>query len=146
MRYGPTHDLKKRGAMRIFRSKIGLALVFVLGLASAFAALAVAGIWTQNVVNDTNNVRLRIVHTYAGNFDSGWHTHPGLAIVQVTKGALQITQGSCTPKTVSAGDTSVEIPYVPVRAVGLGEIEWTTTFILAYGEAATTPVATSPCA
>lgn len=131
--------------MRIFRSKTGLALVVALGLASAFAAFAVAGIWTQNVVTDTNNVRLRIVHTYAGNFDSGWHTHPGLAVVQVTKGALQITQGSCTPKTVAAGETSVEVPGVPVRAVGLGEVEWTTTFILPYGAAPTTLLDTNPC-
>lgn len=77
---------------------------------------------------------------------TGWHTHPGIAIVQVQKGSLTITQASdCKPKTVSAGDTSIEIPYVPVRAVGVGEIAWTTTFVLGNGEAPTTPISGSPC-
>jgi len=115
----------------------------VLG-AAVVAAVGMAGAWTTSVQADAN-ARVRVVYTYAGNFDSGWHTHPGLTIVQVVKGSLAITQGSCTPKVVSAGDSYIEVPNVPVRAVGLGEIAWTTTFVLPVEVAVATPVATSPC-
>ena len=129
---------------RHIRSNKFIALVAAVVGAAVVAAVGLAGVWNQTVQYDGNNVRLRVVSTSAGNFDSGWHIHPGLAIVQVLKGSLAITQGSCTPKVVSAGDTYVELPYVPVRAVGLGEINWTTSFVIPYGvDVAQT--ATSPC-
>ena len=126
-----------------------LGILVVLGVAVLTAALlaagAIADIWTQTVENDSN-AHLRIVYTYANNFDSGWHFHPGIAIVQVTKGSLTVTSASdCKPKTVSAGDTSIEIPYVPVRAVGVGDTAWTTTFVLANSAPPTTPITTAPC-
>jgi hypothetical protein len=122
-------------------------MVFVAAILAAAlaAAVALADTWTSTVQNDSN-AHLRIVYTYASNFDSGWHFHPGVAIVQVTKGSLTITKASdCKPKTVSAGDTSIEIPYIPTRAVGVGETAWTTTFVLANSQPPTTPVTTSPC-
>jgi len=61
---------------------------------------------------------------------SGWHVHPGLAIVQVQEGSIQIYENGCTPKTVAAGDTSIEIPYEPVRAIATGHVVWTTTFVV----------------
>ena len=120
-------------------------LVVTAMIAAVFAAVALADTWTSTVENDSN-AHLRIVYTYANNFDSGWHFHPGVAIVQVTKGALTVTQASdCKPKTVSAGETSIEVPYVPVRATSVGEVAWTTTFVLANSEPPTTRVSASPC-
>lgn len=97
---------------------------FVLGGASVALAAAL-------VVTDTNTVRLRIVQSDFAVFDSGWHTHPGLVVVQVQKGQLKITQGgSCTSTLVNAGDTYIEVPLVPVRAVAQGDTNWTTSLIL----------------
>ena len=130
-----------------FSAKARMLVILAVTAASAalLAAAAIGDVWTTTVQNDSN-AHLRIVYTYASNFDSGWHYHPGVAIVQVTKGALTITQApDCKPKLVSAGETSIEVPYHATRAVGVGETAWTTTFVLANSEAPTTPVSTNPC-
>ena len=135
----------RRALQRLVYSKISLVLVAALLGGAVVAAAAVGDVWTTTVQNDSN-AHLRIVYTYASNFDSGWHYHPGVAIVQVTKGALTITQApDCKPKLVSAGETSIEVPYHATRAVGVGETAWTTTFVLANSEPPTTPVSTNPC-
>ena len=131
--------------MRVLRSKKMMALVGTLLAAAALAAVGLASVWTQTVRTDSNNVRLRVVSFVASDFDSGWHTHPGPAIVQVTLGSLQIYQGSCTPKTVSAGETFIEVPGVPVRGVAVGRVDWTTSLVILYGSGAQTPVTPSPC-
>jgi quercetin dioxygenase-like cupin family protein len=120
--------------------KIVLALAIVAVAATAGVAVA-----AQTVATDTDNVHLRIVKSqFDDGFDSGWHTHPGPAIVQVQKGRFKIFDGSCEPTIVGAGETYVEVPNAPVLAVAKGEIEWTTTLIYETGQAAATPVA-SPC-
>jgi quercetin dioxygenase-like cupin family protein len=120
--------------------KIVLALAIVAVAATAGVAVA-----AQTIVTDTDNVHLRIVKSqFDDGFDSGWHTHPGPAIVQVQNGRFKIFDGSCEPTIVGAGETYVEVPNVPVLAVAKGEIEWTTTLIYETGQAAGTPVA-SPC-
>lgn len=132
--------------MRALRSKKIVALVGSVLAAAVLATVGLASIWTQTVQSDTNNVRMRIVSSVASDYDSGWHTHPGLAIVQVQLGSFQIYQGSCTtPKTVAAGDTFLEVPGVPVRAVAVGRINWTTTLIVPYGASPTKPVSPNPC-
>jgi quercetin dioxygenase-like cupin family protein len=96
-------------------------------------------------VTDTSNVRLRIIQsTFDEGFDSGWHTHPGPVIVQVQEGLFKIYQGGCEPKVVHEGETFVEVPLVPVRAIAKGRIRWTTSQILPLGEPPQTPAA-SPC-
>lgn len=131
--------------MRVLRSKKLIALAGVLLVAAALAATGLSAVWAQVVQADTvGGVHLRVVSTSASDFDSGWHTHPGLVVVQVLQGSFQITQGSCTPKTVSAGETYIEVPFVPVRAVATGRIVWTTTYILKTEDPVTTTVA-SPC-
>jgi len=47
----------------------------------------------------------------------------------VQEGSFKIYQGSCTPTTVSAGQTFIEAPHLPVRALATGTIRWTTTMI-----------------
>jgi len=67
---------------------------------------------------------------YPQGYDSGWHTHPGPAIVQVQEGVFKIYQGGCEPKVVHEGESFIETPLVPVRAVSKGYIKYTTTLIL----------------
>jgi hypothetical protein len=120
--------------MRFLRSRRFLVLVAGLLAAGIVAAVAIPAVLSQAVVIDATTAHFRIVKTAADGFDSGWHIHPGVAIVQVQQGAFQIYQGSCTPRTVSAGDTYIEIPYEPVRAVATGRIVWTTTLITNQGD------------
>jgi hypothetical protein len=130
------------GVMQLFRSRRFLVFLVVFAVAAAAAAIAVAAVTSQQVITDTTNVHLRVQRTTAEGFDSGWHIHPGLTVVQVQAGSLQITQGSCTPKTVNPGDTFIEVPFTPVRATG--SATWTTTFLVHYEEPVLTAV-TSPC-
>jgi hypothetical protein len=116
--------------MRLLRSKRFLVLLTVFTTAGMAAAIAIAAVTSQQVITDTTKVHLRVVKTTADGFDSGWHVHPGLAVVQVQEGSIQIYANSCTPKAVAAGDTFIEVPYQPVRAIGTGHVVWTTTFVL----------------
>jgi hypothetical protein len=116
--------------MRVLRSKKFLVLLAGLVTAGSAAAIAIAAVTSQQVITDTTNVHLRVQRTIADGFDTGWHVHPGLAIVQVEEGSINIYENSCTPKTVGAGNTSIEIPYRPVRAIATGHVVWTTTFVL----------------
>ena len=119
-------------------------ILFVLAIVAVTAGAGVA-VAAQTVATDTDNVHLRIVKSqFDAGFDSGWHTHPGPAIVQVQKGRFKLFQGSCEPMTVRAGESYIEVPSVPVLAVAKGEIEWTTTLLYESGQPAATPVA-SPC-
>src|SRR5436190_6295786 len=116
--------------MRLFRSNRMLVVLASTAVAAgAFAAVALPALVSQQVINDANGVHFRVVRTVADGFDSGWHVHPGLAIVQVQQGSFQITQGNCTPTTVGAGQTYIEVPHMAVRAVATGRIAWTTTLL-----------------
>jgi hypothetical protein len=116
--------------MRVLRSKKFLVLVAGVVAAGVAAAIAIPAITSQSVILDTTSVHLRVVHTSAEGFDSGWHVHPGLAIVQVQEGSVQIYENSCTPKALAAGDTFVQVPYEPVRVIATGHFVWTTTLVL----------------
>jgi len=95
----------------------------------AVAGTALSGVINQRAIADTSNVHLKIVRTQANGFDSGWHVHPGVAIVQVQEGSFQIYQGTCTPVTVGPGQTFIEVPHLPVRAIAAGFVNWTSTLI-----------------
>ena len=115
---------------------------------AAFGVGVAVGAVSATVVKDTNTVRERIVQNVATDgFDSGWHIHPGPAIVQVQEGQIKIYQGGCNPTVVNAGDTYIETPGVPVDAVVKDSATWTTTLILP-DSAPGTPdrvATTSPC-
>ena len=105
-------------------------MVACLALAAAGLAVGIA-FAASMVVVDTSDVRLRVVQSaFENGFDSGWHTHPGPVIVQVQEGMFKIYQGGCEPVVVHAGDSYIEVPFVPVRAVAKGRIIWTTSQIL----------------
>ncbi|HMC49228.1 MAG TPA: hypothetical protein VKH20_01145 [Solirubrobacterales bacterium] len=82
------------------------------------------------MVADTNTVRERIATiTTDGNFNSGWHIHPGPVIVQVQSGYLKITQHTCNPNVIGPGETYIETPGVPVDAAAKHATTWTITEI-----------------
>jgi hypothetical protein len=136
--------------MRVLRSRKFLILLAGLVTAGTAAAIAIAAVTSQSVITDTTNVHLRVQRTTADGFDSGWHVHPGLAIVQVEEGSIQIYANSCTAKTVGAGDTFIEVPFRPVRAIATGHVVWTTTFVLNGSDAFQIPLSSyspglNPC-
>jgi hypothetical protein len=132
--------------MRFLLSKKIIVLAAALAVTATLTATGLSAVWAQVVQVDTvGGIHFRVVSTSVDGFDSGWHTHPGLAIVQVQQGSLQITQGSCTAKTISPGETFVETPFVPVRGIAVGRAVWTTTFLVKTEEPPTTPLSTSPC-
>ena len=114
--------------MRVLRSKKVLALLAGLVVAGASAAIAVSASTTQVIV-DTTAVHMRVQKSTFDNYDSGWHIHPGLVVVQVHEGSIQVYENGCTPKTVGAGQTAIEAPYVPIRVIAAHAVE-TVTFIL----------------
>lgn len=130
---------------RFHPTRTVVALVAALLACGGLAGAGLAGVWSQAVTADFTNVHVRVVHTIASDYDSGWHYHPGLAIVQVREGSFQVTQGSCTPKTVGPGETYIETPYVPVRAVAKGYVDWTTTLLVRFEEAPLIPLPSGPC-
>src|SRR5262245_14624357 len=131
----------KEAHMRLLRTKKFLVMLVGVTVAGGAAAIALPAVVSTQVVNDSSSVHFQVVRRLAEGFDSGWHVHPGLAIVQVQEGSVAITQGSCTAKTLGPGDTYIEVPYVPVRAVAAGHLAWTTTFII--GEADPSQIAWS---
>jgi hypothetical protein len=85
---------------------------------------------TTTVIADTNTVRERIATVSTdGNFNSGWHIHPGPVIVQVQSGYLKITQATCHPNVVGPGETYIETPGLPVIAEADHAVTWTITEI-----------------
>jgi len=116
--------------MHFQRSKRFIVLLVGVVAAGVGAAVALPAVISQSVITDTTSVHLRVQRTAADGFDTGWHVHPGLSIVQVEQGSIQIYENGCTAKTLGAGDTFIEIPFQPVRAIGTGHDVWTTTFVL----------------
>ncbi len=129
--------------MRNRRSKSFLVVLFALLVAGAAVTVAAAAVISQQVYAEGDGLHYRFEKrtSDASGFDSGWHVHPGLAIVQVESGSFQIYQGSCTPKTVNAGETFIEVPWKPVRAVATGSITWTTSLLVPSGQQLLIPLA-----
>jgi len=125
----------------ILRSKRTLLVVALVVVAGVCAAVAMPAVLSQQIIADTGSVHLRVVRTSANGFDSGWHIHPGVAIVQVQEGTFQIYQGTCTPTTVGPGQTFIEVPHLAVRGIATGPIKWTTTLITSGGDLPQIPLA-----
>jgi hypothetical protein len=115
--------------MHILRSKTSLVVVTAVVAAGASAAIALSAAPAPQVILDTTAVHMRVVKQTLDNYDSGWHIHPGLVFVKVHEGSLQFYEDGCTPKTVNAGDFTIEPSYEPVRVKATHAVE-TVTFIL----------------
>ena len=130
--------------MRVLRSKKLTALLAVALIAAATATMGISAVVSRTVLADGQTMHYSTIKFVADDYDSGWLTHPGLVFVQVQEGSLQITQGSCTPKTVAAGETFIKVPFSPVRGVSTGRVVFTATFLVPNEQPILTKVS-SPC-
>lgn len=62
---------------------------------------------------------------------SGWHLHPGPAVVTIKSGELTLDQADCSSRTYSAGEVAVEPTedVHRVRNVGATDLEFWVTFL-----------------
>lgn len=77
---------------------------------------------------DTQVVRLE----WSANGSSGWHHHPGMVIVQVASGSIDVTRvenGRCETKTYAAGSTFVEGESAHVGVSSTGAVAYATAII-----------------
>ena len=130
--------------VRVLRSKRLVVLLAVALIAAAPAAAALTAVVSRTVLANGQTIHYSTIKFVADDYDSGWLVHPGLVFVQVQEGSLQITQGSCTPKTVAAGETFIKVPFSPVRGVSTGRVVFTATFLVPNEQPLLTPVQ-SPC-
>ncbi len=139
-------DNDKGGVMRVLHSKKAIvALIAAVVAAAALAAVALPAVIGREVIREGNNIHYQFARITADGLDSGWHIHPGLVVVRVLEGSLQFTaQASCAPKTVAAGETYIEAPFVPIRAVATGRVVFIVAQFVRDEEPLMSPVA-SPC-
>jgi hypothetical protein len=131
--------------MHVRRSKRFLVLLVALIAAGAVVvAVAAAAVISRQTLAEGSNLSYRFERTTTdgGGFDSGWHIHPGIVIVQIETGSVQFYQGSCSPRTLGPGDTLVEVPWKPARFVAPGSATWTTSLIVPTGQQLSVPLAT----
>ena len=77
---------------------------------------------------DTQVVRLE----WSAKGSSGWHHHPGMVIVQVASGSIDVTRvenGRCETKTYGAGSTFVEGDFAHVGVSTSGAVAYATAII-----------------
>jgi hypothetical protein len=128
--------------MHIPRSRKLLVLLGAVVSAGVLVAATGAAVIFRPTLADGTDLRYRFekVVTDASGFDSGWHIHPGLVIVQIESGSVQFTQGSCTAKTYGPGETIFEVPWKAARFVTTGSATWTATFLVPARQQLTVPM------
>jgi len=129
--------------MHALRSKAVIVPLLVLILGAVLAAVAYGAVVSRQVLAEGSNLQYRFERqtSDASGFDSGWHIHPGVVIFQVESGSVQIFQGSCTARTLNAGDTYIEVPWKPIRAMSSGAVTWTISVFVPTGQALAVPLA-----
>lgn len=140
--------------MHVARTKrIVVLLVALIAAGAVLVTVAAAAVISRQTFAEGEGLKYRFerVVTDASGFDSGWHIHPGLVVVQIEAGSVQFYQGSCTARTFGPGDTLVEVPWKPARFVATGSAAWTTSFLvptgqqLSVGLGAYSPQQPNPC-
>ena len=79
-----------------------------------------------NIVKGTDVVTVQNTIAPAGS--SGWHSHPGIAVLVVQSGAVtlhteDVTGGPCRTRTYSAGQVFIERPDHTNDAVNSGSVD-----------------------
>ena len=108
-----------------------------------------SGAIVSNLPRDASNVIVARVSWEEGG-TSGWHTHPGPVVVNVTKGTLElVNERDCVVRTYGAGEAFVDPGQGNVhvaRAVGGTGAEAVATFLgVPTGAAATVWVPPADC-
>jgi quercetin dioxygenase-like cupin family protein len=110
------------------KQAIGIALVVVslatmagvatatLGSGVTIEPVGVGKIGRQFKITQGNDFGVVIArYTIAPGGTTGWHSHPGKAVVAIQSGELTLyrnVDGTCKTKTVGAGEGFIEIPSV----------------------------------
>ena len=129
--------------MRVLRSRKFLVLLAGLVTAASAAAIAIAAVTSQQdyvhnpsalvalgeALGQLPHERRSAVFTVAGDRRDCDIVRQGEILGDIFD-EVSIYEDGCTPKTVGPGDTSIEIPFRPVRAIATGHVVWTTTFVL----------------
>jgi quercetin dioxygenase-like cupin family protein len=130
------------------RKMIPVALVGAVALVPVGAALATAGsgfkertVVARGTLEDQFKLKLRnssmpgdvVVQKFvlAPGGQSGWHLHPGPAVVTVQSGTLTLDQDDCSTTTYPGGKVAVEPTDVVhrVRNLGATDLEFWVTFL-----------------
>jgi quercetin dioxygenase-like cupin family protein len=78
---------------------------------------------------------------------NGWHSHPGMVIVTLTKGSIQWYDAACKLTVHNAGETWMEGSQVHyLRTLGTITAQFVSTFIVAQGQPYRTDEQAPPCA
>lgn len=82
---------------------------------------------------DVSVVTLRM----APGATTGWHSHPGLALIAVTQGTMTLYAPDCSSRTYASGASFVESGNVPMvgRNETAGDVVLTVTFVAPRGVA-----------
>jgi quercetin dioxygenase-like cupin family protein len=136
--------------LRLTRVRKVLALMVLGAVATVFAGTALAtmgsGFKERTVVargtlapqfkiklQDSSSPGDVVVQKFvlAPGGQSGWHLHPGPAVVTVKSGTLTLDQGDCSNTTYSGGQVAVEPTGLVhrVRNVGIEDVEFWVTFL-----------------
>jgi len=84
---------------------------------------------------------------YTAGGQNGWHSHPGMVIVTLTKGSIEWYDENCKLTIHNAGETWMEgskIHYL--RVLGTTTTQFVTTFIVAQGQPNRIDQPAPPCA
>ena len=128
-------------APKAARARKLLVSMVVVVVGAVLASVAYAAVASRQVFAEGSSLSYRFerVSSDAAGFDSGWHIHPGLVLVQIEAGSVQFTQGSCTARTFGPGDLIAEVPWKPARFVAAGATTWSTSFIVPTGQQLSVP-------
>lgn len=130
------------------RKLVPLAVVGAVALVPVAAALATAGsgfkertVVARGTLEDQFKIKFRnsslpgdvVVQKFvlAPGGQSGWHLHPGPAVVTVQAGELTLDQYDCSTTTYAGGKVAVEPTDVVhrVRNLGATDLEFWVTFL-----------------
>ncbi len=80
-------------------------LVAMIATGAVLVTVATAAVISRQTLADGEGLRYRFerVSTDASGTDTGWHIHPGLVIVQIEAGSVQIHPGKLHREDVRAG-------------------------------------------
>jgi len=138
-----------RWSLILFGTALAAALSAGIALATppsgTATAVTLADGNTANTVNvniDPTKLRTKdsvevfqVSNTADPGFSSGWHSHTGPVIVNVTAGALTFHEADCTVTTVTAPGAYIETTGQPILARNEGAVAaaWITTQIIPVG-------------
>jgi quercetin dioxygenase-like cupin family protein len=84
---------------------------------------------------------------YTAGGQNGWHSHPGMVIVTLTKGSIEWYDAECNLTVHNAGDTWMEGSQVHyLRVLGTVTTQFVSTFIVAEGQPNRIDEQAPPCA